>query len=142
MKDINLKFLFDQILCPGVEWILTVYMLHCSRKFQIGRQLLIWNLKIKTKTNILGTFSKIHATPGHWENSYLEISCTKQISDSLYLFYNALSQSMCKSNMELTPSHKLSKYTEGVRGQNISKIMFNPIWKQSWEATVYGEDFE
>ena len=28
-----------------------------------------------------------------WESSYLEISCTKQILDSLYLFYNALVQS-------------------------------------------------
>ena len=48
-----------------------------------------WKSKQK-QTYSLGTFSKIHATPGYWKNFYLEISCTKQISDSLFLFYNAL----------------------------------------------------
>ena len=89
MKDIHLKILFDQILCPGIEWIMTAYILQITEgNFKTlfncsTSQLLSRNLKIKTKTNKLGTFSKIHATPGHWKNSYLEISCTKQILDSL-----------------------------------------------------------
>ena len=48
-----------------------------------------WN-SIQKKANIFSTFPIIHATPGNWQKSYLEISCTKQILDSLYLFYNAL----------------------------------------------------
>ena len=44
----------------------------------------------QTCTNAAPAFSKIHATRGQWKTFYLKILYTKQISDSLYLFYITL----------------------------------------------------